>query len=105
MSTTYPRTSSLAVISLIFGLFGVLGVFGIFGVFGGFGVSGALLLVTGPAAVICGHAARSKIRSAPPGCIKGDGMALIGSVLGWIPIGLAIGWIILLSTGLLGGMD
>lgn len=99
MNTTYPRTSSLAVISLIFGLFGVLGVFGIFGVFGGFGVSGALLLVTGPAAVICGHMARWKIRRATPGRTKGDGMALTGLTLGWISTGPLIGLIILWSTG------
>jgi hypothetical protein len=74
MNTVYPRTSSLAVISLIFGILAYVFLPGI----------GALV------AVICGHSARSEIRRSPPGSIEGDGMALAGLILGWIQIACAI---------------
>jgi hypothetical protein len=74
MNTVYPRTSSLAVISLIFGILAYVFLPGI----------GALV------AVICGHSARSEIRRSPPGSIEGDGMALAGLVLGWIQIACVI---------------
>jgi hypothetical protein len=74
MNTVYPRTSSLAVISLIFGVLAYVVLPGI----------GALV------AVICGHSARSEIRRSPPGSIEGDGMALAGLILGWIQIACAI---------------
>lgn len=74
MNTVYPRTSSLAVVSLIFGVLAYVFLPGI----------GALV------AVICGHSARSEIRRSPPGSIEGDGMALAGLILGWIQIGCAI---------------
>jgi len=74
MNMVYPRTSSLAVVSLIFGILAYVFLPGI----------GALV------AVICGHSARSEIRRAPPGSIDGDGMALAGLILGWIQIGLAL---------------
>lgn len=66
---TYPsRTSTLAVVSLVFGILCWIGLPFI----------GALV------AVICGHAARGEIRRAPPGMIDGDGMAFAGLILGWI---------------------
>ena len=34
-------------------------------------------------AVITGHAARAEIRRAPPGTLDGDGLALVGLLLGW----------------------
>jgi len=74
MNMVYPRTSSLAVVSLIFGILAYVFLPGI----------GALV------AVICGHSARSEIRRAPPGSINGDGIALSGLILGWIQIGLAL---------------
>ena len=74
MSTVYPRTSSLAVVSLIFGILGYV----------------FLPFVGALVAVICGHAARSEIRRAPPGSIDGDGIALAGLILGWIQIGIAV---------------
>jgi hypothetical protein len=74
MNTVYPRTSSLAVISLIFGILAYVFLPGI----------GALV------AVICGHSARSEIRRSPPGSIEGDGMALAGLILGWIQIACVI---------------
>lgn len=74
MNMVYPRTSSLAVVSLIFGILAYVFLPGI----------GALV------AVICGHSARSEIRRAPPGSIDGDGIALAGLILGWIQIGLML---------------
>lgn len=74
MNAVYPRTSSLAVVSLIFGILAYMFLPGI----------GALV------AVICGHAARSEIRRAPPGSIDGDGLALAGLILGWIQLALAV---------------
>lgn len=74
MNMVYPRTSSLAVVSLIFGILAYVFLPGI----------GALV------AVICGHSARSEIRRAPPGSIDGDGIALAGLILGWIQIGLVL---------------
>jgi hypothetical protein len=82
MNTVYPRTSSLAVVSLIFGILAYVFLPGI----------GALV------AVICGHSARSEIRRSPPGSIEGDGMALAGLILGWIQIGCAI---VALAIGIL----
>ena len=70
MNTVYPRTNSLAIVSLIFGILAY--------VFLPF--LGALI------AVICGHSARSEIRRAPPGSIEGDGLALAGLILGWIQL-------------------
>jgi hypothetical protein len=76
MNAVYPRTSSLAVVSLIFGILAWL--------------PPVLPFVGALVAVVCGHAARSEIRRAPPGSIEGDGMALAGLVLGWIQLVLAI---------------
>ena len=70
MNTVYPRTSSMAIVSLIFGILAY--------VFLPF--VGALI------AVICGHSARSEIRRAPPGSLNGDGLALAGLILGWIQL-------------------
>ncbi len=61
------RTSSSAIVSLVFGLLGWF----------------ALPLVGAIVAVITGHAARAEIRRAPPGTLDGDGLALVGLLLGW----------------------
>lgn len=79
MNTIYPRTSSLAVVSLIFGILAYVFLPGL----------GALI------AVICGHSARSEIRRAPPGSIDGDGLAVAGLILGWIQLASIILLIIL----------
>lgn len=71
MNTVYPRTNSLAVVSLVFGILAYVCLPGL----------GALV------AVICGHSARSEIRHAPPGSVEGDGMALAGLILGWLQLG------------------
>jgi hypothetical protein len=86
MSTAYPRTSSLAIVSLIFGILAY--------VFLPF--IGALI------AVICGHSARSEIRRAPPGSVEGDGLALTGLILGWIQLAftaVALAFLVLLLFG------
>ena len=86
MNTVYPRTSSLAIVSLIFGILAYIFLPGI----------GALV------AVICGHSARAEIRRAPPGTVEGDGLALTGLILGWIQIVcgiIALGFLILLALG------
>jgi len=86
MNTVYPRTSSLAIVSLIFGILAY--------VFLPF--VGALI------AVICGHSARSEIRRAPPGSLDGDGLALAGLILGWIQLAftaIAVVFLVLLLFG------
>lgn len=86
MNTVYPRTSSMAIVSLIFGILAY--------VFLPF--IGALI------AVICGHSARAEIRRAPPGSIDGDGLALAGLILGWIQLAfsvIAVAFIILIAVG------
>jgi len=86
MNTVYPRTSSLAIVSLIFGILAY-----IFLPF-----LGALI------AVICGHSARSEIRCAPPGSIEGDGLALAGLILGWIQLActfIAVVFVVLVLFG------
>ncbi|HEY9111098.1 MAG TPA: DUF4190 domain-containing protein [Rhodanobacteraceae bacterium] len=71
MNTVYPRTNSLAVVSLVFGILAYVCLPGL----------GALV------AVICGHSARSEIRHAAPGSVEGDGMAVAGLILGWLQLG------------------
>lgn len=86
MNTVYPRTSSLAIVSLIFGILAYLFL----------PFLGALV------AVICGHSARSEIRRAPPGTIEGDGLALAGLILGWIQLActfIAIVFVVLVLFG------
>lgn len=86
MNTAYPRTSSLALVSLIFGILAYV----------------FLPFVGALVAVICGHSARSEIRRAPPGTIEGDGLALTGLILGWIQLAfsvIAIGFVILIAIG------
>lgn len=88
MNTVHPRTSSLAIVSLIFGILAYIFLPGI----------GALV------AVICGHSARAEIRRAPPGTVEGDGLALTGLILGWIQIVcgiIALGFLILLALGVI----
>ena len=67
MNSTLPRTSSTALASLIFGVLCWL----------------VLPFVGAIAAIMLGHAARSEIRRSPVGVLQGNGMALVGIVLGW----------------------
>jgi len=73
MNAITRPTSSLSVVSLVFGILGWTLVPAI----------GALI------AVITGHMARAEIRRSG-GQMEGDGMAVAGLVLGWLAIGLAI---------------
>lgn len=68
------QTSTMAIISLIFGV-----------------LSWCVLPFIGAVvAIVCGHSARSEIRRAPPGSIEGDGMAVAGLILGWAHLALVI---------------
>ncbi|MGN6152575.1 MAG: DUF4190 domain-containing protein [Lysobacteraceae bacterium] len=73
MNAPIHRTSSLAVISLVFGILGW-----------------TLLPFLGSlVAVVCGHMARSEIRQSQ-GALEGDGMAVGGLVLGYLVIALSV---------------
>lgn len=74
MNSVSARTSSLAVVSLVFGILCWV----------------ALPFIGAVVAVICGHAARGEIRRAPAGTIEGDGMALAGLILGWLHLLLCV---------------
>ncbi|MBX3701316.1 MAG: DUF4190 domain-containing protein [Dokdonella sp.] len=84
---TTPQTSTLAVISLVFGI-----------------VCWFVLPFIGAlVAIICGHMGRSEIRRAAPGTMEGSGMALAGLILGWaqmVLIALAIMFVFLFLGGL-----
>lgn len=73
MNTVARPTSSLAVVSLVFGILGWT----------------LLPAVGAVVAVITGHMARAEIRRSA-GQLEGDGMAVAGLLLGWLAIGLAI---------------
>jgi len=73
MNAPIRQTSTLAVVSLVFGILGW-----------------TLLPFLGSlVAVVCGHMARGEIRRAQ-GNLEGDGMAVAGLVLGYIVIGLSL---------------
>lgn len=69
-----PRTSTTAVLSLVFGILSWC----------------VLPLVGAIVAVVTGHVARGEIRRAPPGTLEGDGMAVAGLVLGWTNLALMV---------------
>jgi Domain of unknown function (DUF4190) len=79
------RTSTLAIVSLIFGILGWF----------------VLPFVGSIVAIITGHMARAEIRRDPLR-IEGDGLALAGLILGWLSIAL---WVVgmLLFLLLFGG--
>jgi len=76
-SFTPPKTSALAIWSLVMGILGIL----------------FLLLCISPLfaipAVVCGHIAYSRIKRAG-GALTGDGLALAGLITGYISIGLSV---------------
>lgn len=77
MNAIARPTSTLAVVSLVFGILGW-----------------TLLPAIGSiVAIITGHMARKEIRNSGRQ-IDGDGMAVAGLVLGWISVGLTIAAII-----------
>jgi len=67
MNTPMKTTSTTAIVSLVFGIICWI----------------AIPFIGAIVAVICGHVARGEIRSAPPGTIEGDGMAVAGLILGY----------------------
>jgi len=68
-------TSSLAVVSLIFGIAAWC----------------VLPFIGAVVAVVCGHLARSEIRHSPPDRpIEGDGMAVAGLVLGYVHLAMCV---------------
>jgi uncharacterized membrane protein len=73
MNVPVRQTSTLAIVSLIFGLLGW----------------SFLPLVGSIVAIITGHMARSEIR-AQPDRYEGDSLALVGLVLGYVSIVLAV---------------
>ena len=73
MNAPIRQTSTLAVVSLVFGILGWT----------------LLPFIGSLVAVVCGHMARGEIRRAQ-GNLEGDGMAVAGLVLGYIVIGLSL---------------
>ena len=73
MNAPIRQTSSLAVVSLVFGILGW-----------------TLLPFLGSlVAVVCGHMARAEIGRAQ-GSLEGDGLAVAGLVMGYLVIGLSV---------------
>ncbi|HEY0233141.1 MAG TPA: DUF4190 domain-containing protein [Dokdonella sp.] len=85
--STYPRTSSSAVASLVFGVLSWI----------------VLPFIGAILAVVLGHSARSEIRRAPPGSIEGDGMAVAGLILGWAHLVIVIACVFVVFV-FLGGL-
>ena len=83
MNTTTPvyrSTSTLAVVSLVFGILAWC----------------VLPFVGAVVAVICGHLARSEIRNVhPEQRPEGDGMAVAGLVLGYVQLVLSVMFVFL----------
>jgi len=75
-----PSTSSLAVVSLVFGILGWC----------------VLPFVGAIVAIICGHLARAEIRRASiDNRMEGDGMAIGGLVLGYLQLAF---WLLLMMA-------
>lgn len=77
VANVQPKTSGLAVTSLVLGILGLVLLLGCIGV-----------LIAIPA-VICGHIAQSRIKRSA-GLLSGSGMALAGLITGYISIALGI---------------
>jgi hypothetical protein len=87
MNTPAGTTSTTAIVSLVFGI--VCWV--------------AIPFIGALVAIVCGHVARNEIRSAPPGSIDGDGMAVAGLILGYLHLVLLAAAMTLIFT-VLGGL-
>jgi hypothetical protein len=87
MTGQSKQTSTLAVVSLVFGILAWILV----------PVIGAIV------AIITGHMARSEIRRSG-GAIEGDGLAVAGLVLGYVSLllGLAVLFFVIFVIGLVG---
>ena len=85
--STPVRTSTTAIISLIFGILCWV----------------ALPFIAAIVAVVCGPVARGEIRRAPPGTVDGDGLAVAGRILGYLHLTLFVFAMVLIFT-VLGGM-
>lgn len=73
MNSTVPRrTSTLAVLSLVFGILGW----------------SVIPFLGSLVAIVTGHMARAEIRRDP--LMDGDGLAVAGLVLGWLMVALAV---------------
>ena len=86
MNLPAKQTSSLAIVSLVFGILGVFLPIGIASI----------------VAIVTGHMARAEIRRSPD-TIEGDGFAVAGLVLGWGMIALGA-LMILLAILFFGGI-
>jgi hypothetical protein len=75
-------TSTLAVVSLVFGILTWL----------------MLPFVGALVAIICGHLARSEIRRAEPGRLDGNGMAIAGLLLGYLHLVMVVLGVFALAT-------
>lgn len=73
MNTSFRQTSTLAIVSLIFGVLGWT----------------LLPLVGSIVAIVTGHMARGEIRRDPER-LQGDGLAVGGLILGYVALALAI---------------
>ena len=73
MNAIVRRTSTAAVLSLVFGIISWL----------------ILPLLGALVAIVCGHVARADIRRAQ-GALGGDSLALIGLILGWAQLGMLV---------------
>lgn len=87
MNYSPPRTSGLAIASLVFGILGWT----------------LLPLIGSIVAVILGHMGRSEIRRSAAH-MEGDALAIAGLVLGYIAIGLSLLALLLLALVLFGGL-
>jgi Domain of unknown function (DUF4190) len=86
--TYRPATSSLAIVSLVFGI-----------------LSWCVVPFVGAVvAVVCGHFARSEIRNAANGSMEGDGMAVAGLVLGYLHLLLCVVVIMFVIAALFFGL-
>lgn len=91
MNATPPlhrTTSTLAVVSLVFGI-----------------LAWCMLPVAGAiVAVVCGHLARGEIRRAP-GQLEGDGLAVVGLVLGYVQLAFGLALLLLGVAALVLGLS
>jgi ABC-type phosphate transport system permease subunit len=81
MNASIRQTSTLAIVSLIFGLFGLT----------------LLPLLGSLVAIVTGHLARGEIRREPQR-LQGDGLAVAGLVLGYATVAITVLAVILAIT-------
>ena len=79
-----PKTSALAIVSLVFAILGIFAAF-------------IVPIISQVVSIICGHIARSQIRKDPEK-IGGDGLALAGLIISYVVIAINIGSIVLVGS-------